>query len=113
LEAQLQEAKQHASTMQVQMKLLTAVEKMKRSQEQRVVQQQISAIQRKVIEVTQRLQHVQDESCTIFEEVEGQGSQLEQLVATVEQHLEGPVTKQVIQEFTKQEALAKQQVEVA
>jgi hypothetical protein len=34
LEAQLQEAKQQASTMQAQMKLLTAVEKMKRSQEQ-------------------------------------------------------------------------------
>jgi hypothetical protein len=39
LEAQLQEAKQQASTLQAQMKLLTVVEKMKRSQEQRVVQQ--------------------------------------------------------------------------
>jgi hypothetical protein len=35
------------------------------------------------------------------------------VVATVEQHLEGPVTEQVIQEFVKQEALAKQQVEAA
>jgi hypothetical protein len=32
---------------------------------------------------------------------------------TVEQCLEGPITEQVIQEFTKQEALAKQQVEAA
>jgi hypothetical protein len=54
---------------------------------------------------------VQDEACTLFEEVEGQGSQLDQLVATVEQCLEGPVTEQVIQEFTEQEALAKKQVE--
>jgi hypothetical protein len=51
------------------------------------------------MEVTQRLQPVQDEACMIFEEIEGQGSQLYQLVAIVEQCLEGPVTKQVIQEF--------------
>jgi hypothetical protein len=38
---------------------------------------------------------------------------LEQVVATVEQCLEGPVTEKVIQEFIEQEALAKQQVEVA
>jgi hypothetical protein len=31
----------------------------------------------------------------------------------VEQRLEGPVTEKVIQEFTEQEALAKQQVEAA
>jgi hypothetical protein len=30
------------------------------------------------MEVTQRLQPVQDEACTLFEEIEGQGSQLEQ-----------------------------------
>jgi hypothetical protein len=71
------------------MKLLTAVEKMKRSQEQRAVHQQITSIQSKVMEVTQRLQPVQDEACTIFEEVEGQGSQLDELVATMEQRLEG------------------------
>jgi paraquat-inducible protein B len=53
------------------------------------------------------------QSLHIFEEVEGQGSQLEQLVATVQQCLEGSVTQQVIQEFTKQEALVKQQVEAA
>jgi hypothetical protein len=54
---------------------------------------------------------VQDEDCTIFEEVEGQGSQLDQMVAIVEQCLEGPVTEQVIQEFVKKEVLAKKQVE--
>jgi hypothetical protein len=41
LEAQLQEAKQQASTVQAQMKLLTTVEKMKRLQEQCAVQQQV------------------------------------------------------------------------
>jgi hypothetical protein len=65
------------------------------------------------MEVTQRLQVVQDKAYTLFEEIEGQGSQLEQVVAIVEQHLERLVTKQVIQEFSKQEALAKQQLEVA
>jgi hypothetical protein len=39
LEAHLQEVKHQASTLQVQMKLLTTVEKMKRSQEKCVVQQ--------------------------------------------------------------------------
>jgi hypothetical protein len=43
------------------------------------------------MEVTQRLQSVQDKSYMIFEEIEGQGSQLDQVVATVEQHLEGSV----------------------
>ena len=47
----------------------------------------------------------------ILEEVEGQGSQLDQLVVTVEQHLEGHVTMQVIQQFVDHEALVKQQVE--
>jgi hypothetical protein len=65
------------------------------------------------MEVTQRLQLVQDEACTIFEEIEGQGSELDQVVATVEQCLEGLVTEQVIQDFSEQEARAKQQVEAA
>jgi hypothetical protein len=56
---------------------------------------------------------VQDEACMIFEEVEGQGSQLDQLIATVEQCLEGPVTKKVIQEFIEKESLAKKYVEAA
>jgi chromosome segregation ATPase len=113
LEAQLQEVKQQASTVQAQLKQLSVVEKMKRSQEVRAVQQQVNAIQSRVMEVTQRLQPVQDEACTLFEEIEGQGAQLEQVVTTVEQCLEGPVTEKVIQEFTDQEALVKQQVEAA
>ena len=42
------------------------------------------------MEVVQRFELVQDEACTLFEEIEGQGSQLEQVVAIVEKHLEGP-----------------------
>jgi hypothetical protein len=84
---------------------------MKISQEQNVVQHQITAIQRKFMEVTHRLQSVQDEACTLFEEIKGQGSQLDQLVATVAQRQEGPVTEKVIHEFVEQEALAKQKVE--
>jgi hypothetical protein len=58
MEAQLQEAQQQALTFQVQMKSLTAVKIMKRSQEQRVAQQHITVIQSRVMEVTQRLQSV-------------------------------------------------------
>jgi DNA anti-recombination protein RmuC len=61
-----------------------------------MVQQQVHAIQSKVMEVTQRLQLVQDEACTLFEEIEGQGAQLEQVVTSVEQCLAGPVTEKVI-----------------
>jgi hypothetical protein len=49
----------------------------------------------------------------IFEEIEGQGSQMDQMVMTMEQRLEGLVTEQLIQEFAKQEALMKKQVEAA
>jgi hypothetical protein len=113
MEAQLQEAQQQAFFMQAQMKLLTTVERMKRSQEQCTVQQQITSLQGKVMEVTQKLQPVQDEACKVFEEIDGQGSQLDQVVASVEQCLEGPVTEQTIQELAEQEAQAKQQVEAA
>jgi hypothetical protein len=65
------------------------------------------------MEVTQKLQSVQDEACKVFEEIDGQGSQLDQVVATVEQCLEGSVTKKMIQELAKKEAQVKQQVEVA
>jgi hypothetical protein len=40
-------------------------------------------------------------------EIEGQGAQLEQVVTTVEQQLEGPLIKKVIQEFVEEEALAR------
>jgi hypothetical protein len=99
--------------VQAQMKLLTAVERMKRSQEQCAVQQQITALQGRVMEVTQKLQPVQEEAYKVFKEIDGQGSQLDQVVATVEQCLEGPVTEQTIQELVEQEAQEKQQVEAA
>jgi hypothetical protein len=65
------------------------------------------------MEVTQQLQPVQDATCILFEEIEGQGAELEPLVTTVEQHLEGPVTEKVIQEVTEQEGLENKQVKAA
>jgi hypothetical protein len=65
------------------------------------------------MEVTQQLQPVQDASCILFEEIEGRGAELEQVVTTVEQRLEEPVIEKVIQDFIEQKALAKQQVKAA
>jgi hypothetical protein len=84
---------------------------MKRSQEKRTTQKQIHTIQSIVMEVTQRLQLVQDKAYQLFIEVEGRGAELEQVVTVVEQHLEGPVNDAVIQEFVEQEVVAHQQVE--
>jgi hypothetical protein len=53
------------------------------------------------MEVTQRLQPIQDEAFQLFEEIEGRGIELEQVVIAIEQPLEGPVNKVVIQEFTE------------
>jgi hypothetical protein len=78
------------------MKLLTAVERMKRSQEEHAVQQQITALQGRVMEVAQKLQPMKEVACHMFEEIDGQGSQLDQVVASVEQRLEGHVTEQTI-----------------
>jgi trehalose-6-phosphate synthase len=50
LESQLQEVKYQAETIQAQLKPLSVVERMKRSQEQRTAQQQVHTIQRKVME---------------------------------------------------------------
>jgi hypothetical protein len=63
------------------------------------------------MEVVQKLQPVRDEACKVFKEIEGQGSQLDQVVAIVEQCLERPVTEQMIQELIEQEAQVKHQVE--
>jgi hypothetical protein len=63
--------------MQAQLKPLFAVERMKRSQEQRTTQQHIHTIQSRVMEVTQWLQPVQDKAYHLFTEVEGQGAELE------------------------------------
>jgi transcriptional regulator CtsR len=49
----------------------------------------------------------------LFEEIEGQGTILEQVVVTIEKQLEGPISKVVIQEFVEQEVVAQRQVEVA
>jgi hypothetical protein len=62
------------------------------------------------MEVAQKLQPIQDVTCLLFEEIEGHRAELEQVVTAVEQRLEGPVNEAIIQEFTEQEALAKQQV---
>jgi chromosome segregation ATPase len=113
LESQLQEAKQQAETIQAQLKPLSVVERMKRSQEQCTAQQQVHTIQSRVMEVTQRLQPIQDEACQLFTEIEGRGAELEQVVTAAEQRLEGPVNEAVIQEFVEQEAMAQQQVEAA
>jgi hypothetical protein len=48
------------------------------------------------MEVTQRLQPVQDEACTLLKEIEGQGAQLEQVVTTVEQLLGRTCHREVI-----------------
>jgi len=48
------------------------------------------------MEVTQKLQLVKDESYKVFKEIDGHGSQLDQVVTPVERHLEGPVTDQTI-----------------
>jgi hypothetical protein len=47
----------------------------------------------------------------LLEEIEGQGTLLEQVVVTVEQQLEGPISEAVFQEFAEQEAVTQRQVE--
>jgi hypothetical protein len=80
---------------------LLAVEQMKISQEQCTTQQEVHAIQSKVMEVTQKLQPFQDATCLLFEEIESRGAELERVVTSVEQHLEGPMNEAVIQEFVE------------
>jgi hypothetical protein len=53
------------------------------------------------MEVTQRVQPVQDKAYKFFTEVEGQGAELEKVVTTTEQRLEGSINNAVIQEFAK------------
>ena len=113
LDSQLREAKQKETTLQVQLKLLSVVERMKISQEQHTAQQQVHAIQSRVMEVNQRLQPIHDEACQLFEEIEGRGAELEQVVTVFEQCSEGPINEVFIQEFAKQEALPRQQVKEA
>jgi hypothetical protein len=56
---------------------------------------------------------VQEKACQLFTEIESQGVELEQVVSIVEQCLEGPFNDALIQEFTKKEVVALQQIEVA
>jgi hypothetical protein len=70
--------------IQVQLKPLSAMERMKLSQEKRTAQQKIHTIQSRVMEVTQRLQPVQDKAYQLFTKVEGQGAEPEQVVTTTE-----------------------------
>jgi predicted RNA methylase len=65
------------------------------------------------MEVTQRLQPIQEEAYQLFTEIKGRGAEPEQVVAAAEQHLEGPINDVVIQEFIEQEVVEQQQVEVA
>ena len=59
------------------------------------------------MEVTQQIQRVQDKAYQLFTEVEVWGAELEQVVTTTEQCLEGPVNDAVIQEFVEQEVVEK------
>jgi hypothetical protein len=56
---------------------------------------------------------MQDKACLLFIEVENQGVELDQIILTIEQCLEGSVNDAVIQDVTEQEATKKQQVEAA
>jgi hypothetical protein len=58
-------------------------------------------MQNRMMEVIQKLQPSQKASYLLFEEIEGQGTILEQVVVTVEQQLEGPISEVVIQEFVE------------
>jgi hypothetical protein len=53
------------------------------------------------MEVTQRLQPIQDKSYQLFTKVEGRGAELEQVVTVVEQRLEGLMNDALIQEFVE------------
>jgi uncharacterized protein (DUF3084 family) len=101
LESHLQEVKYQAENIQAQLNPLSVVERMKQSQEKWTAQQQIHTIQSRFMEVTQKIQPVQEKSYQLFTEVEGQGAELEQVVTTAEQCLEGPINDTIIQEFTE------------
>ena len=108
LESQLQEEKYEAEKIQEKLKSLLVVERMKLSQEQRTAQQQIHTIQSRVMEITRKIQPVQDKAYQLFTKVEGQGAELEQVSTAAGQHLEGPVNDAIIQEFVKQDIVSQQ-----
>ena len=53
-------------------------------------------LQSKVMEVSQRIQPVQEKACQLFTEVESHAANLEHVVITVEQCMEGPLNDAVI-----------------
>ena len=65
------------------------------------------------MDVSQRLQPLQEKACQLFIELESQGDEIEQGVITIEQCLEGPLNDTILQEFIEQEVVALQQVEAA
>jgi hypothetical protein len=65
------------------------------------------------MEVSQRLQPLQEKACQLLAKLESQGAELEQGVITTEKCLEGPLNDTVIHEFIEQEDVALQQVEAA
>ena len=77
LEVQLQEERKHTDMLQVQLKALTPVERMKIFLSQRTAQQQVHTLQIKVMEFSQRLQPIQEKACQLFTKVEIQGTELE------------------------------------
>jgi hypothetical protein len=80
LELHIKEVKQHENILQAQLNALSVVERMKQSQEKHTAQQQIHMMESKVIEVTQRLQLVQDRAYQLFTEIESRGAEVEQVV---------------------------------
>jgi hypothetical protein len=65
------------------------------------------------MEITHKLQPMQDKAYQLFTEVEGQGAELEQVVTTTEQCLEGTINDAVIHQFVEKEAVAQQQIKAA
>jgi hypothetical protein len=58
------------------------------------------------MEITQRLQPIQDEAYQLFTKIEGQGAELEKVFTKTKQHLEGPIIEAFIQEFVEQQVVA-------
>jgi predicted RNase H-like HicB family nuclease len=63
------------------------------------------------MEVTQRLQPIQDEPYQLFSEIEGQGATPKEVVTAAKQCLEGHVNEAIIQEFVEKKVMEQQQVE--
>ena len=51
------------------------------------------------MEVMQQLQPLQDKACQLLLEIENQGTELQQVMITTDQHLDKPVNNALIQEF--------------